>query len=53
MHGIYIAKIYRPDTIFLLLTVWVYLHLLLHTMLQKKLHGIRCFVVVIQVIRSH
>ena len=39
MHNLYSAEIYRPGTIILLLTVWVYLHLYLHSKLWKKLYS--------------
>jgi len=48
MHNLYSAEIYRPGTIILLLTVWVYLHLYLHSKLWKKLYSIRCCDMVIQ-----
>jgi len=36
MHDLYIAEIYIPETILLLLIVWVYLHSLIHSDLWKK-----------------
>jgi len=42
MHNIgFIGEIYRPRTIFLPPTVWVDLHVLLHSKLLKKLCSIR------------
>jgi len=46
MHDVCIAEIYRPAGI---LTVWVYLHSLLHSQLHRKLYSIRRCVIVDQV----
>jgi len=34
---VYIADIYRPETIFLPLILWIYLRSLLHSELRRKL----------------
>jgi len=36
MHDLYIAEIYRPLAIFLLLTEWLCLHSVLHSNPQKN-----------------
>jgi len=48
MNDLYIAEIYRPGTIFVLVTVWVYLHLLLHRELWNMLYGVRWCIMVVQ-----
>jgi len=49
MHDWDIAKIYRSGVMFLLPTVWVYLHSLLHNQIWKKLYSVRWCVTVVQV----
>ena len=48
MHNFYIAEIYRPSSICLLLILWVHLYSLLHSQPCEKLHRVSWCITVVQ-----